>query len=229
MASQHSIFMKTKVPLLVLLLISTLGLGLRTFHLERNPVSLYWDEAAMAYDAFSVATTGKDMHGNPWWQAMYPSYGDYKLPMYIWLAAGLMKLFGPEIWVFRLVSALFGVGLVISVYFLGEKLFQSAKVGILAALMVAMSPWAIQFSRAGFEANLGVFFLSVSLLCLVRFIRQPQFILAAALFGALAVYSYFSVRFVFPILVLSYLIIFWRLFIFTADTTDSNVTLLLSQ
>src|SRR3972149_8796774 len=89
-------------------LIFFLAVLLRFYQLGAVPVSLYWDETAMLVDARSVAATGRDMYGNSWLQAIYPSYGDYKLPVYIWLASLSVKVFGASEWALRLPSATAG-------------------------------------------------------------------------------------------------------------------------
>ena len=113
--------MKINRAELLLGLIISLGIGLRTVNLNGQPVSIYWDEAAMAYDAFSLTQTGQDMHGHSLWQAIFPSYGDYKLPLYIWLAAVMMKILGPTVTAFRLVSALSGSVLIGLSYLLAKE------------------------------------------------------------------------------------------------------------
>mgnify|MGYP003988032779 FL=1 len=75
-------------------LILLLAIFLRFYKLGQVPVSLYWDEAAILLDAKVVSQTGRDVHGNPWLQVLFPSYGDFKLPTYIWLAALSVKFLG---------------------------------------------------------------------------------------------------------------------------------------
>ncbi|KKT97629.1 MAG: hypothetical protein UX00_C0008G0003 [Microgenomates group bacterium GW2011_GWB1_45_17] len=62
---------------------------LRLYKLGSIPVSMYIDEIAIGVDAKSIAQTGRDMHGHSWLTPMFLSYGDYKLPVYIWIATGV--------------------------------------------------------------------------------------------------------------------------------------------
>ena len=55
-----------KKPHFWLGVVLVLALFLRVFRLESAPASLYWEEAAIGYDAYSIYKTGKDYHGNPW-------------------------------------------------------------------------------------------------------------------------------------------------------------------
>src|SRR5687767_3489662 len=99
---------------------------IRVWQLGRLPVSVYWDEAAMLVDIKSVLETGKDMHNRPWYQLIYPSYGDYKLPVYIWAATATSKVFGFGEFGLRLPSALAGIGTVIVAGVLIRLLLQIA-------------------------------------------------------------------------------------------------------
>src|SRR5258708_18635134 len=86
--------------------IAVVALFIRLFRLGQVPVSLYWDEIAMYVDIKSVLQSGQDMFGRPWFQVIYPSYGDFKLPAYIWSAILSAKIFGLSEWSFRLPSVL---------------------------------------------------------------------------------------------------------------------------
>lgn len=211
---------------------------LRFWQLGAIPVGLYWDEQAMLVDITSVVQTGKDMHGNPWTQLIYPSYGDYKLPVYIWAASLGVKLFGvthaqashswvsPE-WMVRFPSALAGVGTVVITGLIASQLAtiieaknkQLAKIWqMLTMFVVALSPWSIMFSRTGFEGHLGQFLLASSVLSLLLTRKKVWWLVPAILLGSLATYSYFSVRFVWPVVTVAVLFYqYWR----SRNTTKS--------
>ena len=81
------------------------------WQLGKNPVALYWDELAIGIDAYSVAQTGKDIYGHNRLQAIYPSYGDYKAPVAIWLTSLSVKFLGLSEFSVRLpffLASLFG-------------------------------------------------------------------------------------------------------------------------
>jgi hypothetical protein len=184
------------------------ALFVRFFQLGHVPYSLYWDEMAMYVDVKSVLQTGKDMFGRPWFQVMYPSYGDYKLPVLIWLATLSSKIFGLSEFSLRLPSALAGVGTVIfggliAQELLDQKVKKNEKVWSWSELtqlatmaVIAVSPWSVMFSRTAFEGHVGQFLLAVSIWCLLRSRKQSWLLWLCPLFGAFATYTYFSVRFV---------------------------------
>ena len=47
----------------ILILIIVLSFVLRTYKLGANPPSLYWDEASLGYNAYSILKTAHDEHG----------------------------------------------------------------------------------------------------------------------------------------------------------------------
>ncbi len=190
-------------------LILLLAIFVRVYKLGLIPVSLYWDETAMLVDAKTLAQTGHDMHGRVWYQVIFPSYGDYKLPVYIWLAAISVKLFGVSEWALRLPSVLAGVGTILVGGWLAKQLVKekvSLKQADLLQLSVmfvlATSVWDILFSRTGFEGHLAQFFLAVSMVPLVSPIKSYWKYVLSAILGAVATYTYFSVRFVWPVVFL---------------------------
>lgn len=176
---------------------------IRFFQLGSVPVSLYMDEAAIGLDAKVIAETGRDMHGRTPFTTLFPSYGDYKLPVYVWLASGSVAVFGSTEFAIRLPSALAGIAQTGLIAYLVVALFHQTKeaktMGILAAFVLAISPWSVLFSRTGFEGHLGQFFITLSVFALLRAKMNPRWYALAVIAGGLAVYSYFSVRFVLPV------------------------------
>ena len=152
-------------------LVLLLAAILRFYQLGQIPVSLYWDEAAMLADAKYLASEGRDTHGGGWGQAIFPSYGDYKMPVYIWLASASVKLFGVSAWSFRLPNALASLGTIIIASWLVKELidgdrsqinrrslsngeFNSNQIAVAVALVLTFNPWSMMFGRTGFEAHL---------------------------------------------------------------------------
>lgn len=183
----------------MLIVILILGFLLRFYQLGLNPPSLDWDEASLAYNAYSLAKTGADEYGNKW-PLSIRSFDDYKPPLYVYLSVPVVGLFGPTEWAIRLPSALAGLALVVAVYFLSKKLF-SGRIAQLSALFVAISPWSIQFSRAAFEANVGIFFFTLGILFFVSGLKSKKLLILSALSLSLSAYSYHSFRLLVPMIV----------------------------
>ncbi len=202
--------MRKKLFWFFFLFILSTSVAVRGFRFGAVPVSLYWDEVAIFVDARAVAQTGLDIYGRNWWQPIFYSYGDYKLPIYIWSSAFFIKILGAHDWVVRLPSLMAGVGSIALVGLLARLLFNqyslsSRRVLQLSAMAVlGFSPWSIMFSRAGFEGHLAQFLLGLSVLCLVLSRKNKFYLFFASIFGLLATYTYFSVLFVWLGVVVAY-------------------------
>ena len=198
---------------MLLTVLALLGIVVWAFFLRigafpNHPASLYIDEIAMLVDAKALVTTGHDMHGNSWLQSLYPSYGDYKMPVYLWAVYLASLLFTPSAFSVRLPSLMAGFGTFVIVYALLRTLYTNKTpkhdtfrisaigAGIATVVTLGFSPWAIQFSRTGFEAYLGQFILGLAVLVLLRSKKRFQMLVLAMGLAALATYTYFSVRYV---------------------------------
>src|SRR4029079_11354687 len=84
-----------------------LGGILRFYNLSINPPSLTWDEAAWGYNAYSIGIDGKDEFGKFLPLQYIESFGDFKPPVYAYLAVLPVKLFGLNEFSTRFPSALF--------------------------------------------------------------------------------------------------------------------------
>src|SRR3990167_10476958 len=144
-----------KVVLIVIIFVASV---LRLYKLGSVPPSLYWDEASLGYNAYSILKTAHDEHGKFLPLTNFGAFGDYKPPGYIYAAVPSIAIFGLNEFAVRFPSAFFGVLTVILVYLISRKIFESEIISQIAALFLAISPWHLQFSRGAFEANLGLFF-----------------------------------------------------------------------
>ena len=185
----------------------------RFYRLGQIPAGTYWDETAMLMDARSLIDTGRDVHGNHWLQAIYPSYGDYKLPVYLWLVTLSVSVFGPTALAVRMPSALAGMLTVLIVGLIAGEVLKLKKsdvstnekriVQLLGMFVSAVSFWSIHFSRLGFEAHLGQLWLGFSFYLILIARRRASNLILAGLFGALGLFTYFSTRFVWPVVLVA--------------------------
>jgi 4-amino-4-deoxy-L-arabinose transferase-like glycosyltransferase len=91
-------------------------------------------------------------------------------PLFFYLLAPLLALNHPTEFLLRLPSALFGVGLVLVMYFLGRE-FDGRRGGLVAAFVTAVSPFAIWYSQEARYVNLFMLLAALSLLFARRFDR----------------------------------------------------------
>src|SRR3989344_1418432 len=196
--------MKRFLPLLIILLI---GVYLRFDRLTTIPPSLSHDETAIAYNAYSILTTGKDEYGKPF-PILFRSFDDYKLPGMVYSTVPFVALFGRSELAARLPSAIYGTLAIVVMYFLVLEIFPKA--AILSSLFLAIQPWHINFSRQLFESNGAVFWFLLGTYLLLKSRRNYRVILWAGLSYITALYFYYSVRLVIPFVGLLYLVLYWK-------------------
>jgi hypothetical protein len=129
------------------------------------------------------------------------------------LQAISLKIFGPQVWALRGVSALFGTLTILGLYFLTKELF-GKRPACFATFLTAVSFWHINFSRIGFRAIMVPFFTVFAFYFLFKALRTQKlccYIFAGLCLG-LGLHTYIAFRFV-PILatlVLSIYFLEWR-------------------
>lgn len=194
---------------------------LRFYLLGVNPPSLTWDEVAWGYNAYTLGLDGRDEFGRLLPFDYLESFGDFKPPLYAYLAIIPVKLFGLTEFAVRIPSAFFGVLSVLVTFFLAREIFEDKKertnrateIALIAAGLLAVSPWHINLSRAAFEANVASFFLMTGVFLFVKWTRSAErgyLLVSAGLMFVLSLYTFNTSRIVAPILVLILSIGFWK-------------------
>lgn len=200
------------------------ALVLRFYKLGEIPPGFYRDEAAIGYNAYSILKTGRDEYGERF-PVYFKSFGDYKSPVYIYLTAISVKIFGLNEFAVRFPSAFFGFLTVLLTYFLIRKLFSTEKhsvwLAVVSSFSLAITPWHLFYSRATFEVSIALFLLEVGTLFILwsfegekklpTFISEEFSFLLGTVFFILALYSYSLAR------LLSPLLFFVLLFVFRQD------------
>lgn len=202
----------------ILIFVILLGSILRLFNITNNPISPYWDEVSIGYNAYSISQTAKDEWGK-FLPLSFQSFGEYKLPGQIYLTAPFTLVFGLNNFSVRLPSALMGILAIYAIYLVVAKLTEkkyskkSKSIAIFAAFLLATSPWHIQFSRASFEANSAITLYTFGLYFLLESLNKPSRLIFSALFFSLSFYFYYHTRIIVPIILVAFSIIYFKLII----------------
>lgn len=208
-------FFKKYVFFIILGLIFLIAIFLRFYQLGNNPPSIDWDEASLGYNAYSILKTGADEYGNTF-PLSFRSFDDYKPPVYIYLTVPSIVVFGLTEFAVRLPAAIIGVFSILIVYFLTKEIFIrwdrrfKEYVALAASFFLAISPWHLQFSRAAFEGNVGLFFLLSGILFFLIGIKKPFFFILASLFFVVSLYSYHSFRLINPLILIVLAVFFFK-------------------
>lgn len=184
---------------------------LRFYAIDRIPPSLSWDEVSIGYNAYSILKTGKDEHGKFLPIDAFAGYGDYKPPLAIYITVPFVALFGLTDFSVRAPSALFGALTVLLTYFLVRELFKKNKVlPILSSALLAISPWHINLSRAGFEANIALFFVVLGTWLILKAREKPRLWTIAGIPYVLSMYTFNSSRYFVLIFGVGLLMYIWK-------------------
>lgn len=202
----------------ILLFIFIVASFFRLWRLGEVPISPDWDEVSLGYNAYSILHTGRDEFGK-FLPFVLRSFNDYKPALYAYLTIPSIAIFDLNVFAVRLPSAFFGILTVIATYFLVEELFKGSKLKLkicefefgipeITTLLLAISPWHLQFSRVAFESNVGLAFNIFGVLFFLKGLKSPKLLLISSFFMGLNLYTYQSEKVFTPLLLLVLLISF---------------------
>lgn len=196
---------KTKILLGAIFI---LGVALRFFRLTEVPPSLNWDEVSHGYNAYSILKTSRDEWGQFLPLANFRAYGDYPLPVNLYLTIPSIIVFGLNEFAVRFPSALLGSLIIVVEYFLSYSIIRNKKVALLSALFLAISPWLILPSRSVFQSTIALFFFTLGLTLFLGSVRRPILFPLSILFYGLSAYSYHTSR-ILTVLLLPFLLVYF--------------------
>ncbi len=151
---------------LALLLILLLAAALRLYALGDYPQAFNQDEMVLGYDAWSVWTTGKDQHGNTL-PIHFRTFNDSVPPVANYIAAPFVGLLGLSRFSTTLPFALLGI-LTVGLVALLARHWWGSWPGLVAALLLALDPWHLTYSRVAYPASLVPLFTTLALYTFTR-------------------------------------------------------------
>src|SRR3972149_6858382 len=101
-----------------IILVFALALFLRLFWIVHTPPSLNWDEVSHGYNAYSILKTSSDEWGQTFPITNFRAYGDYPLPLNLYLIIPFIAGLGLNEFAVRLPHVILGSLTVVAVYFL---------------------------------------------------------------------------------------------------------------
>jgi 4-amino-4-deoxy-L-arabinose transferase-like glycosyltransferase len=194
----------TKKYLVLLSGVSLFALFLRIFWIDKAPPSLNWDEVAHGYNAYSLMLTGKDEFGNALPLSLR-SFDDYKPALYAYLTIPFIKIFGLTELAVRSVSIISGVITLGSSALISLAIFKNKKASVFTAMLIAISPWSLLFSRAAYESNLGLALILLGLTAYFYLPKKLNLAISLALI-ALSAHSYVAYKLIAPIIAIPILL-----------------------
>jgi hypothetical protein len=186
-----------KIHWLILTVIILTAGFIRLYRLTSLPPSLNWDEVSHAYNALSLLTTGRDQWGSLFPVLNYRAYGDYPAVLDTYLITVPVFIFGSNDFAVRLPGAIAGVLVCLLGFVAGYYYFKKPCSALLIALFIAIDPWTFFPSRAVFQSNFSLLFLTLGLTFWLSKKHLP-----AVLFWGISLLSYHNTRIFIPLFLL---------------------------
>ncbi len=205
-------------PSILIVFVVIVAAFLRLYKLGQVPIGYTWDEAAITYNAWGIATWHRDEYAN-FMPVSFKSFGDYKAPLLIYALSVPFKLFGLHENLIRVYSAIAGIVAVILVYKISQLLLKklmlvpavsATKIALIASIFTTISPWHIHFSRAGYEANIALTLLLIGVWALLKAFNKPHYYSLGAISLIASMYAYHSTKIFVPIFTAAFILIYFR-------------------
>lgn len=160
---------KYKLEILIIFLAIALYLLLRLPNLTSQPI--FADEAIYIRWAQVMAAEPT---------LRFVSLSDGKTPLFMWILIPLFKVFKDPLFAGRFLSVVSGLGTLTGIFFLGWKFF-SLRVGLLASLVLVVTPYIVFFDRMALVDTMLSAFSIWSLNLALLLVKYPRIDLAMTL------------------------------------------------
>jgi 4-amino-4-deoxy-L-arabinose transferase-like glycosyltransferase len=201
----------TKLSIILFTLLVANVCILYFYKLNDIPPGFYVDEAAPAYNAYSILETGKDEYGKSF-PIVFRFFEVFAPPIFTYISVIPTYLFGLEKISVRLVSSLSGI-LSILLFFLlikKAKITKSINLILLGVLMYAITPWLVFHSRIGYEIVLGYLLFIFGAYLLYSSLKNINYLLASSVLLTLSTYAAYTYRLLVPVLLLLFFVVYRR-------------------
>jgi hypothetical protein len=192
----------------VLLAVGVALLATRFVALELSPPGFYVDEFLGALHVICLSQTGHSSSGQAWPLFAEGGAGGFYTPVFLYLGAAWIRLFGTSIYAFRALAAFAGTVTVLGATAVAKRI-GGPRFAFWTFVLACLSPWGFQFSRIAWDPALYPAFL---VWAVYFWLGGRRTILEGALAGALfagALYSYPPARIQGPLLFAALLVGDW--------------------
>src|SRR3990167_9543070 len=162
--------MRNKIIFLVIAA-SVISLFLNIFKKDITPPCFTADEAAFAYNSYSIIKTGADEYGN-FLPLRLKSFDDNKLPLYSYLSIPFIKYMGLNTTSARALNDLVSILIPIAVFFLVKELFNKKSIALIAAFLTASSLGLHLIGRQAHEGYLATLLITISSVFFIKSIKK---------------------------------------------------------
>ena len=182
---------------------------LRIVQLTGVPYGFFCDEASPALDAYFIVHTLHDQHG-AFLPAYFQALGEWPGGFQTYWDVPFVALFGLTEFASRFAAVVAGTLTIWLTYFFVSKATKSRVIGLIAAFLLATSPWHIMQSREGWQVINLPLIIALILACLYLGLERPRWLPLAFVCSALGFYGYFPGRVFLPLFTVAWMIIYAR-------------------
>lgn len=197
----------------LLVIIIVIASFLRLYKITVNPPSLFGDELDLGYQAYSILKTGRDYQGN-FMPIHFHSLAEWRTPLYLYSAVPTVAVWGISPLGVRLPAVIFGVLGIWMLFLLVKEIGKSDSLAVLSAALLAISPWHLQYSRAGFEATQMLFFLLLGLWLFFKSLKNAKWLWLSVICLIATAWVYSTAKLFTPVLMV-FLFVLYRKEIFS--------------
>jgi len=188
-----------------LLIILAVALISYLYRLPDIPRRLSDYEAGSGLSAIQI-TEGDPDYERVIWSFWERSYADSRTsPFFVYFLAGLFQIGGVTIFTLRAAGVFWALGGLIIIYYLTRLLFGSRR-AILAAFLLAFSPWYLSIARLGNYSSLTIFYTAGAFLLFFLAIRRSRvFYPILGMVLGFNSYFYLPVKIILPIITIAWI------------------------
>lgn len=199
------------LPIALVLAAMISGAALRLYDIGDLPRGFSQDEAVYSYDAYSLTKSGRDHLGHPLNLIGFETYGDWTPPVQTILLTPAVAVFGLDVTALRTWNAVLALMVIPVMYVLAKLLFSQAWIGVAAAWTVALLPWHVAASRWVHPSSLVPVVTALLIYALAKAAKDQDgtWLVVAALFAAMGLATYPSLRAYVGILVGAAIVSWW--------------------
>jgi hypothetical protein len=195
--SQRAFSLPARWHAALLAMVILLGIFARTWEYGRLPPSLNPDEASAGVEAINLLRFGQDRNGVTL-PVKFISWGSGQDVLYAYLLMPVVGVLGLSPVVVRLPMLVLALATLPLAYLATRRVFDNG-VALMAAFMLAISPWHILLSRWALDSNLFPFVFLAGFTCLLMVRRSGWWFVPACLLLALCLYAYGTAYVVIPV------------------------------
>lgn len=183
-------------------LVLVVAIFLRLYKLAEIPGGVYVDEAAIGYNAYSLAETGKDEFGKDY-PLFFRTLGTYSSPLYIYLLSTILRFRELDIFSVRILSAVSGIVATVFVYLILKKLmpFKTELMNVVSVFIFTTLPWTVFTSRGIHEPMFALSLLLSGVWFWLLSEKKPFYTIPSLILFAASTYAYQAERLIVWLLV----------------------------